>query len=251
MSTKKDTSSETLYGALVKLRGVLSNPEKNSVNPHYKSKYCKLEDLIAHIRGPLSEHGLTFVQNIVNEEKSVMAQTTIIHADGETLTLDGPAVLIDKFTPQGVGAACTYAKRYGICSALGIESDDDDDANAVEDQFKDKDKTKPPAKKAPAKKAPAQSKVTPISEAKKEDGAPPQTIGSEEEAVNVVAFMKGTVDSFASGSEKDLIDFWKQNKQVIDLLDTGYPDQYEELKNYFTQMRKHLKEGNNEQVSQD
>ena len=147
MSTKKDTSSETLYGALVKLRGVLSNPEKNSINPHYKSKYCKLEDLIQHVREPLSSHGLTFVQNIVNEEKSVMAQTTIIHESGETLTLDGPAVLLDKFTPQGVGAACTYAKRYGICSAFGIESDEDDDANAAEDDFADLDVTQHPSER--------------------------------------------------------------------------------------------------------
>tara|TARA_R100001086_G_scaffold142930_1_gene75152 strand:+ start:159 stop:890 length:732 start_codon:yes stop_codon:yes gene_type:complete len=243
MSTKKDTSSETLYGALVKLRGVLSNPEKKSINPHFKSKYCKLEDLIQHVREPLSSHGLTFVQNIVNEEKSVMAQTTIIHESGQTLTLDGPAVLIDKFTPQGVGAACTYAKRYGICSAFGIESDDDDDANSVEDQFKDKDKTKPPAKKAPAKK------VTPIAEAKKEPVS--DTIADEGEAVEVVRAMKSTVDTFASGTENDLILFWKENKQVIDMLDSEYPDQYQELKLYFSQMRKHLKEGSYEQVPQE
>ena len=244
MSTKKDTSFETLYGALVKLRGVLSNPEKNSINPHYKSKYCKLEDLIAHVREPLSSHGLTFVQNIVNEEKSVMAQTTIIHQSGETLTLDGPAVLIDKFTPQGVGAACTYAKRYGICSAFGIESDEDDDANSVEDQFKDKDKTKPPAKK----KAP-DKKVTPIAEAKNDSA--PDTIADENEAIEVVRVMKSTVDTFASGTENDLILFWKENKQVIDMLDSEYPDQYQELKLYFSQMRKHLKEGNHEQVPQE
>ena len=239
MSTKKDTSSETLYGALVKLRGVLSNPEKKSINPHFKSKYCKLEDLIQHVREPLSSHGLTFVQNIVNEEKSVMAQTTIIHDSGQTLTLDGPAVLIDKFTPQGVGAACTYAKRYGICSAFGIESDDDDDANSVEDQFKDKDKTKPPAKKAPAKK------VTPIAEAKKEK-APEITdtddIVFEEDAVELVRVLKEHINTFASGSESELKEFWSQNKKIIDTLDSDYPKQYEELKLYVSQMLKKIKE---------
>jgi hypothetical protein len=240
MSTKKDTSSDTLHSALVTLRGVLSNPEKNSVNPHFKSKYCKLEDLIQHVRGPLSSHGLTFVQNIVNEEKSVMAQTTIIHQSGETLTLDGPAVIIDKFTPQGVGAACTYAKRYGICSAFGIESDDDDDANAVEDQFKDKDKTKPPAKKAAPKKIEEPSNVTPIKAGS--NGAISPSIGSAEEAANVVAFMKETVDTFASGSEGELIDFWRQNKQVIDLLDQNYNEHYEQLKGHFTALRQKLKE---------
>jgi hypothetical protein len=242
MSTKMDTSSETLYSALVKLRGVLSNPEKNSVNPHYKSKYCKLEDLIAHVRGPLSNHGLTFVQNIVNEEKSVMAQTTIIHESGEAMTLDGPAVLIDKFTPQGVGAACTYAKRYAICSAFGIESDDDDDANLVEDQFKDKDKTKPPVKTKAAPKPIAEpSNVTPIKAA---DGKAPQSIGSEEEAQNVVNFIKETVDTFAAGSEAQLIDFWKQNKQVIDLLDNNFNEHYQQLKSHFTAARAKLKEAN-------
>ena len=239
MSTKKDTSSETLYGALVKLRGVLSNPDKKSINPHFKSKYCKLEDLIQHVREPLSSHGLTFVQNIVNEEKSVMAQTTIIHQSGETLTLDGPAVLIDKFTPQGVGAACTYAKRYGICSAFGIESDEDDDANSVEDQFKDKDKTKPPAKKAPAKK------VTPIAEAKKEpapETTDPDDIVFEEDAVELVRVLKEHINTFASGSESELREFWSQKKKLIDTLDSDYPEQYEELKLYVSQMLKKIKE---------
>ncbi len=63
--------------------------------------------------------------------------------------------------------------------------------------------------------------------------------------------MKSTVDTFASGTENDLILFWKENKQVIDMLDSEYPDQYQELKLYFSQMRKHLKEGNHEQVSQE
>ena len=239
MSTKKDTSSETLYGALVKLRGVLINPEKKSINPHFKSKYCKLEDLIQHVREPLSSHGLTFVQNIVNEEKSVMAQTTIIHESGQTLTLDGPAVLIDKFTPQGVGAACTYAKRYGICSAFGVESDEDDDANSVEDQFKDKDKTKPPAKKAPAKK------VTPIAGAKKEttpETTDPDDIVSEEDAVELVRVLKEHINTFASGSESELREFWSQKKKLIDTLDSDYPEQYEELKLYVSQMLKKIKE---------
>jgi hypothetical protein len=243
MSTKKDTSSDTLHGALVKLRGELTNPEKKSINPHFKSKYCKLEDLIVHVRGPLSDNGLTFVQNIVSEEKSIMAQTTIIHRSGETMTLDGPRVLIDKFTAQGTGSATTYAKRYGICSAFGIESDEDDDANAAEDDFKGKNVKAPPAKtKAAPKEIAEPSKVTPIKAAT--DGAMPQTIGSEEEAENVVKFMKETVDTFSSGSETDLIDFWKQNKQVIDLLDTHFKSHYEQLKSHFSAARVKLKEAN-------
>jgi hypothetical protein len=59
-----------------------------------------------------------------------------------------------------------------------------------------------------------------------------------------VAFMKETVDTFASGSEGELIDFWKQNKQVIDLLDSNFNEHYETLRSHFTAARSKLKEAN-------
>jgi hypothetical protein len=241
MTTKKDGYPETIHQSLVALRGVLSNPEKKSINPHFKSKYAKLEDIIHHVRGPMSEHGMTFVQNIVNEEASIMAQTILIHASGETMSLDGPAVRIDKFTAQGTGSAATYAKRYGLCSALGIESDEDDDGNAAEDTFKGKN-TKAPPKPKPKPKAEA-----PV-EAKTEAPAdiPENTIPDEEHADNVLQVLCNTADDFAGKTEGELIDFWKSNKKTIDLLDQGYPEHFKQLKAHFSALRASMKEDHDE-----
>ena len=122
--------------------------------------------------------------------------------------------------------------------------------------------SEPKPEKKTAKKKETAQKVTPI---KQEEVAsvgavgsvgvvgeqPPAEnhIGSKEEADNVLKFMISTADTFATGTEQDLIDFWKQNKQVIDLLDQNYNEHYEQLKGHFTALRQQLKtqkEGTNE-----
>jgi len=244
MTTKKGGYPETIHQSLVALRGVLTNPERNSSNPAFpKSKYAKLEDIIHHVRGPLSENGLTFVQHIITEERWVKAQTILIHASGETMTLDGPAVLIEKFTAHGTGSATTYAKRYSLCTALGIESDEDDDGNAVEETFEGKDTKKPPPKKTAAKKK-AKPKLEP--EPEPIPDVLPDTIDNEEEADNVVQFLCDTADKFAGKTEGELIQWWHypENKKTADLLDKGYPEHYNQLVAHLSALRASLKESN-------
>ena len=139
MTTGKDGSPKTLAEALVSLRGELQNPSRDAVNPYYGSKYAKLEGIITEVRQLLFDNNLTFIQNIVSENNTIMAQTIFIHASGEERTIDGPRVVLEKFTPQTVGAVTTYAKRYSLLAALGVEPDEDDDANSAEDDFDDLD----------------------------------------------------------------------------------------------------------------
>ena len=115
--------------------------------------------------------------------------------------------------------------------------------------------SEPKPEKKPAKKKEPAQKVTPIKQEEAvsvgavgsvgvaEQAQPPENnIGSEEEADNVLSFMMSTADTFATGTELELIDFWKQNKQVIDLLDQNYNEHYEQLKGHFTALRQQLKE---------
>lgn len=111
--------------------------------------------------------------------------------------------------------------------------------------------SEPKTEKKPAKKKESAQKVTPIKQEEVAEQAQPAEnhIGSKEEADNVLKFMMSTADTFATGTEQDLIDFWKQNKQVIDLLDQNYNEHYEQLKGHFTALRQQLKtqkEGTNE-----
>lgn len=81
---------------------------------------------------------------------------------------------------------------------------------------------------------------------KKEAGRyqlPEHNIPDEEAASNTVNFMCDTVDEFHSDSMESLAGFWKDNKQLIDLLDGSFPAQYERLKAHFTHTKKQLLEG--------
>ena len=102
---------------------------------------------------------------------------------------------------------------------------------------------KPAPKKSPAKKSPPKKadNVTPI-------GGIPDTIGDSEEASKVVDFICQTADTFATGTEQELISFWSDNKKVIDLLDSEYPEHFTQLKAHFGALRQSLKnkEPNNE-----
>jgi len=147
MTTGKDGSPKTLAEALVSLRGELANPARDAKNPYYGSKYAKLEGIIKEIRQLLFDNNLTFIQNIVSENNTIMAQTIFIHASGEERTIDGPRVVLEKFTPQTVGAVTTYAKRYSLLAALGVEPDEDDDANSAEDDFDDLDISQHPSER--------------------------------------------------------------------------------------------------------
>jgi len=250
MTTKKGGYPETIHQSLVALRGVLTNPEKNSTNPAFGSKYAKLEDIIHHVRGPLSENGLTFVQHIITEERTIKAQTILIHASGETMTLDGPAVLIEKFTAHGTGSAATYAKRYSLCTALGIESDADDDGNAVEETFESKDTKKPPPKKTAAKKAPPKKadnvvKMTEVKTAKEGQDYINSVVevgnfGDEDECENFVDFLLGHIDAFHSASLENLSEFYRNNTKVYDLVDGYSDDQYKVLSAHMSALKKAL-----------
>lgn len=109
----------------------------------------------------------------------------------------------------------------------------------------------PQEKPAPHKEAPKKAKE-PVAE-KKEPvvevvAAPPEKpkkaekdrIDSPDGASEVVARLLEFAEEFCA-DESGLIDFWRKNKNVIDILDTNFPAQYGDLKEGFTALRKKLK----------
>ena len=67
----------------------------------------------------------------------------------------------------------------------------------------------------------------------------PNDIPSEEGAAEVVAKLLEFANKFCA-DEAGLVGFWKENKKVIDILDSNYPKQYEVLKQGFTQLKSKL-----------
>lgn len=115
--------------ALVKAIGELQNVAKTAANPYFKSKYAPLDSIIEATRPVLLKHGLAISQTPVFQEGCAGVATTILHKSGYSTTSTLLLPMKDQ-SPQGVGSAITYARRYALAAVLGIASEDDDDGNA-------------------------------------------------------------------------------------------------------------------------
>jgi hypothetical protein len=98
---------------------------KANINPHFKSKYADLASVWDACRVPLSKHGLAVLQPVRADGPSVTVTTILAHSSGEWIS-ESLTMTAQQNTPQAVGSAITYGRRYGLSSMVGIAPDDDD-----------------------------------------------------------------------------------------------------------------------------
>jgi hypothetical protein len=114
-----------LLKALVSAQAEITNPVKDSKNPHFKNNYASLESVLDAVTKPLNKHGLVLTQTIM-PTPVVSLVTTLWHAESgehiDSIVPLNPA----KTDPQGYAAACTYYRRMTIKSLLGLAEVDDD-----------------------------------------------------------------------------------------------------------------------------
>lgn len=127
----KSESITKLSAALVKFQAEVTNPKNTAVNPHFKSKYAPLQDILTLVRPLLTRHGLSVIQFPSGDGERIVIQTILMHESGEWIEADPLTLKADKATPQGAGSAITYGRRYSLSAMLGISSEDDDDGNAA------------------------------------------------------------------------------------------------------------------------
>lgn len=110
-----------LFSALCKAQSQIRGAVKDSRNPHFNSMFANLESVVDAIREPLAQNGLCFIQSVDNGH----VHTIICHTSGEQMVSTVPFVgnMPDM---QKVGAALTYARRQGLCTAFGVPQVDDD-----------------------------------------------------------------------------------------------------------------------------
>lgn len=122
--TRSD-SIATLAGALAKAQAELSGAVKDSVNPHFKSKYADLASIWVACRHALPKHGLAVLQPVASDGPSVTITTLLVHSSGEWLA-EALTMRAQQDTPQAIGSAITYGRRYGLAAMVGIAPEDDD-----------------------------------------------------------------------------------------------------------------------------
>ena len=126
---KTSEKTDKLTPAMCKAFGAMGAAFKTGRNPHFKSKYADLQAVNDASRAILAEHDLFVTQGVVDGLGGLAMQTTIIHgASSQFISQLVPFVVPRGRTedPQAYGSALTYSRRYGLQSALGMVSEDDD-----------------------------------------------------------------------------------------------------------------------------
>ena len=129
-----------LAAALAKAQGQMENAKKGTANTFFRSKYADLAAVWDACRGPLSENGLAVVQNVeMKNENHIAVETILMHSSGEwqssELVVPVMPMVVEKgqpaqITPQGIGSATSYARRYALAATVGLAQADDDGNSA-------------------------------------------------------------------------------------------------------------------------
>ena len=125
----KSPEIDKLAEALAKAQSELEGAKKESTNPFFKSNYADLHAVIKSAFPYLSKYGLSVSQGNEIIPNAICVTTTLMHASGQWLRSKVKLPLA-KVDAQGVGAAITYGRRYGLSAIVGI-AQYDDDANSI------------------------------------------------------------------------------------------------------------------------
>ncbi len=146
MSTEK---SHGLAAALSKFQGEMPSVGKTktaqikSDKGSYSYKYADLGDVVDAAYPIMSRHGLAFsAKPTLNDSGHFVLAYKLMHESGEDEHGEYP--LPANGSPQQMGSAITYARRYTLTSVLGIVSEEDDDGRGA------------PQEREPSSRAPRQ-----------------------------------------------------------------------------------------------
>ena len=159
--TTPHTAHPTLVAALAAAQGEMRAADLDRTNPAFKSRSATLASIMDAIRAPLARHGLAITHTLASQPGGVVVGTALLFG-GERLGTEILMPLPQNATPQAVGSAITYGRRYGVSALLAVVADDDDDGEAVSAPMREAGRqarrAEPPAP-APAKPAPAPAKA--------------------------------------------------------------------------------------------
>lgn len=124
-----DKATPELFAALAAAQGEIENATKSSSNPHFKSRYADLAEVLNTVRPVLSKHGLCVMQGTAFDGSLVSVTTVLAHSSGGMVSTVASCVPAKSDAP-GVGAATTYLRRYSLAACVAV-SQEDDDGNAA------------------------------------------------------------------------------------------------------------------------
>ena len=122
----------SLESKLLEIQKNLPTLRKSAENPHFRSAYVPLEQVMEELLPALNKAGILLIQApcYVGGTLPALVTKLVDTETGKEMAYTVPLVL-DKQTPQAMGSAITYLRRYSIMSILGLVGEADTDAEAA------------------------------------------------------------------------------------------------------------------------
>lgn len=122
----ENKTENKIYSKLLEFQKKINSIKKDGKNPHFKSTYATLTQILSEVKPVLTECNLVLLQ-VINEQgvKSIVVDTETSEQIESFISL--PVGM----NAQQLGSAITYFRRYTLASLLALEIDDDDATTAV------------------------------------------------------------------------------------------------------------------------
>jgi len=129
MDSSPDISE--LSKALFSIQNNLPPAIKDARNTFVGNDYATLNSVMETCRDALYSHGIWLVQlpcpaPVELGTGHIGLETRLTHVESGQWLSSVTVIPLPKSDPQGLGSALTYARRYSLCTILGIITEDDD-----------------------------------------------------------------------------------------------------------------------------
>ena len=135
MNFEKSESIKTILPLMIEAQAEMPQLSKDRDNPHAKSKYVTLDNILGNLLPLLNARDILLTQIPVEDHDGsnhrIGVETVFLHKDGEYIKY--PPVFYDfekggrMNLTQSVGSIISYARRYALTSILALSTAEDDD----------------------------------------------------------------------------------------------------------------------------
>lgn len=133
--TPTSYGTEKVAAALTKAQAAFAAVPKGQTADagSYSYDYADLASIMDMLREPLGANELALFHFTREATAGLMLETRLLHSSGQFLATEIPII---GTTPQGIGSALSYMRRYSVGALVGCVTQTDDDGAAAEAEAK-------------------------------------------------------------------------------------------------------------------
>ncbi|GAA0550229.1 hypothetical protein GCM10010172_35420 [Paractinoplanes ferrugineus] len=205
----------TLAEALADLQTQLPHVAKNNTAKAgtYSYNYADLAEISRQLLPVMGKLGLSFTSKPTLLDGKFVLAYKLRHISGESD--EGVWPLPERGSPQEIGSAVSYARRYCLCAVTGLAPDNDGEDAVLAEQAARKQRVERVEERIAATQAPAEPRINAGQQKEMQDLFPQAGIGAGKAdrvqfAVTVVKRQIGSATELTQAEAKKVIDRLQQ-----------------------------------------